>query len=193
MSVKGSTPDISEDCSDKSFQKTVTLQKNYGKTGALKTDDGTFYIGDLDETGVRVGLGHLEIPNGSTYDGSFSKGLPNGIGIMTFPDSSRYEGEFMQGWFHGHGVFSTIDGMKFEGEFRGGRIWGNGLLTYSDGSPSSEGYFQESRFREEGCKENIKRARRIAMLARRCSDEFKGTCDVDFSIKEKGKKKTQDL
>ena len=45
MSVKGSTPDISEDCSDKSFQKTVTLQKNYGKTGALKTDDGTFYIG----------------------------------------------------------------------------------------------------------------------------------------------------
>ena len=52
--------------------------------------------GDLDETGVRVGLGHLEIPNGSTYDGSFSKGLPNGIGIMTFPDSSRYEGEFMQ-------------------------------------------------------------------------------------------------
>ena len=52
--------------------------------------------GDLDEAGVRVGLGHLEIPNGSTFDGSFSKGLPNGIGIMTFPDSSRYEGEFMQ-------------------------------------------------------------------------------------------------
>ena len=45
---------------------------------------------------MRVGLGHPEIPNGSTYDGSFSKGLPNGIGIMTFPDSSRYEGEFMQ-------------------------------------------------------------------------------------------------
>ena len=81
-------------------------------------------------------MGHLEIPNGSTYDGSFNKvtiklhgddlikivfnvqGLPNGIGVMRFPDSSRYEGEFMQGWFHGHGVFSTIDGMKFEGEFR---------------------------------------------------------------------------
>ena len=45
---------------------------------------------------MRVGLGHLEIPNGSTYDGSFSKGLPNGIGVMRFPDSSRYEGEFMQ-------------------------------------------------------------------------------------------------
>ena len=45
MSVKGSTPDISETCSDKSFQKTVTLQKDYGKTGALKTEDGTLYIG----------------------------------------------------------------------------------------------------------------------------------------------------
>ena len=40
----------------------------------------------------------------------------------------------------------TLDGMKYEGEFRGGRLWGYGLLTYSDGSPSSEGYFQESMF-----------------------------------------------
>ena len=60
-------------------------------------------------------------------------------------------------------------------------MWGYGLLTYSDGSPCSEGYFQESKFREEGCKESIKRARRVAMLARRCSDEFKGTCDVNIS------------
>ena len=41
-------------------------------------------------------LGHMEISNGSTYDGTFSKGLPNGVGVMRFPDSSRYEGEFMQ-------------------------------------------------------------------------------------------------
>ena len=69
--------------------------------------------GDVEENGLRTGLGHLEIPNGSTYDGSFQKvkkklplydgnfftllkGLPNGIGVMRFPDSSRYEGEFMQ-------------------------------------------------------------------------------------------------
>ena len=38
----------------------------------------------------------MEIPNGSTYDGTFNKGLPNGVGVMRFPDSSRYEGEFMQ-------------------------------------------------------------------------------------------------
>ena len=30
-------------------------------------------------------------------------------------------------------------------EFRAGRIWGHGLLTFSDGSNSSEGYFQVGR------------------------------------------------
>ena len=38
-------------------------------------------------------MGHLEIPNGSTYDGQFVKGLPNGVGVMRFTDSSRYEGK----------------------------------------------------------------------------------------------------
>ena len=66
----------------------------------------------MDENGVRTGMGHLEVPNGSTFDGSFDKvdfylfflkrlckdlnlikGLPNGIGVMRFPDSSRYEGQ----------------------------------------------------------------------------------------------------
>ena len=35
--------------------------------------DWTQCPGDLDENGVRTGMGHLEIPNGSTYDGSFDK------------------------------------------------------------------------------------------------------------------------
>jgi hypothetical protein len=38
-------------------------------------------------------MGHLEIPNGSTYDGQFMKGLPNGVGVMRFTDCSRYEGK----------------------------------------------------------------------------------------------------
>ena len=61
-------------------------------------------------------------------------------------------------------------------------MWGYGLLTYSDGSPCSEGFFQESKFKEEGCKEAIKRARRVAMLARRCAEEFKATCDFKISL-----------
>ena len=117
-------------------------------------------------------MGHMELSNGSTYDGQFQKGLPNGVGVMRFPDSSRYEGELMQGWFHGHGIYFTVDGMKFEGEFRGGRIWGNGFLSYSDGTPGTEGYFQDSRFSKEGCaKDSVRKARKIAAYARKLYDE----------------------
>ena len=59
----------------------------------------------------KIKLQVFQLPSGATYDGTFSKGLPNGIGVqpikykllrmhqfkvMRFPDSSRYEGEFMQ-------------------------------------------------------------------------------------------------
>ena len=36
--------------------------------------------------------------------------------------------------------------------------------------------------REEGCKEAIKKSRKVAIVARRCSDEFKAKCDIKISI-----------
>ena len=93
----------------------LTLKKPLAKCGMYTYNDGSKYIGDFDETGVKSGKGHMEAPNGATFEGQFHKGLPNGLGVMRFPDSSRYEGEFMQGWFHGHGMFTTLDGTKFEG------------------------------------------------------------------------------
>ena len=75
-----------------SYFKSLTLEKKYGTTGSIEMEQGAVYIGDilryyqstkqnsvndfqgdLDSSGVRVGMGHLEIPNGSTYDGSFNK------------------------------------------------------------------------------------------------------------------------
>ncbi len=72
-----------------SYDHVVTLKKPHGKTGSYTHDDGSIFIGDLDEQGTKCGFGHLEAPSGSTYDGYFQKGLPNGVGIMRFPDSSR--------------------------------------------------------------------------------------------------------
>eukprot|EP00093_Oithona_nana_P015136 15136.XXX_1087108_1086333_1 [CDS] Oithona nana genome sequencing. len=152
---------------DEYCKKVLTLKKSPAKCGMYTFNDGSRYIGDFDNDGVKCGKGHMEAPNGSTYEGQFQKGLPNGLGVMRFPDSSRYEGEFMQGWFHGHGIYTTIDGTKFEGEFRGGRLWGKGLLSYSDGSPGTEGYFQDVRFsRECSAVEDIKKARKVAAMAR---------------------------
>lgn len=93
------------------------MKKPVSKCGMYTYNDGSRYIGDFDENGVKNGKGHMEASNGATFEGQFNKGLPNGLGVMRFPDSSRYEGEFMQGWFHGHGVFTTLDGTKFEGNW----------------------------------------------------------------------------
>ena len=53
------------------------------------------------------------------------------------------------------------------GEFRGGRLWGKGLLSYHDGSPGTEGYFQDVRFsRECSAVDDIKKARKVATMAK---------------------------
>ena len=98
-----------------SSSKVLTIRKTPSKCGSYTFNDGSRYIGDFDENGIKCGKGHLETPNGATFEGQFNKGLPNGLGVMKFPDGSRYEGEFMQGWFHGHGMFTARDGSKFEG------------------------------------------------------------------------------
>ena len=55
----------------------------------------------------------------------------------------------------------------FAGEFRGGRLWGKGLLSYKDGSPGTEGYFQDVRFsRECSASEDVKKAREVAIMAK---------------------------
>ena len=83
--------------------------------GGLVISRSIFLKGDFDSSGVRTGLGHLEVskrkehpmslnhhhyclhkikvqvfqlPSGATYDGTFSKGLPNGIGVQ--PIKYRY-------------------------------------------------------------------------------------------------------
>jgi len=151
---------------DEYHEKVLTMEKCHGKCGSYTHEDGTHYIGDFNEEGIKCGMGHMELCNGAIYDGQFQKGLPNGVGVMKFTDGSKYEGEFMQGWFHGHGAFYTIDKMRFEGEFRGGRIWGNGLITYPDETPGIEGYFQDARFaRERPCKDTVKKAKKIAKHA----------------------------
>ena len=93
MSTKEDETDKSNLDVVKSYYKSLTLQKKYGTTGSIEMENGAVYIGnkhvqhsvadtdlircpgDLDENGVRTGMGHLEIPNGSTYDGSFDKVL----------------------------------------------------------------------------------------------------------------------
>jgi len=43
------------------LQNMMTIQTPHGKCGSYTYDDGSLYIGDFDEHGVKCGLGHLEV------------------------------------------------------------------------------------------------------------------------------------
>lgn len=144
------------------------------KVGGWCYEDRSRYIGEWNQRGLRHGLGHLQLPDGTRYDGNFSNGLYTGLGCLWFSDGSKYEGEFHQGWFHGFGIFWRSDGMKFEGEFRGGRIYGLGLVTFHDfthGFPRNEGYFQDCRLiRRRRCPDVVQKAQKTALMARSKAD-----------------------
>ena len=47
------------------------------------------YVGDWNQKGLKHGMGHLSLPDGTRYDGGFQNGLCSGLGIMNFPDGAR--------------------------------------------------------------------------------------------------------
>ena len=49
------------------------------------------------------------MPNGVTYEGSFSYGNKHGYGVLTKADGSRYEGYFEDDVMHGDGMMYTPD------------------------------------------------------------------------------------
>ena len=72
--------------------------------------------------------------------------------------------------FHSKRFYKKVN---FSGEFRGGRLWGKGLLSYTDGSPGTEGYFQDVRFSKEcSANEDIKKSRKIVTMARKMCDQY---------------------
>ena len=45
--------DVEDESNSKYYQRVVTLRKRHGKCGSYHHDDGSFFIGDFDENGVR--------------------------------------------------------------------------------------------------------------------------------------------
>lgn len=59
------------------------------KNGAFKYDDGTKYVGDWNNRGLKHGAGALLLPDGTRYDGAFQNGLCSGLGVIIFPDGAK--------------------------------------------------------------------------------------------------------
>ena len=61
------------------------------KCGGYRYEDGTKYIGDWNHKGQKHGMGHLQLQDGTRYDGQFHNGLLSGLGVLRFRDGAKYE------------------------------------------------------------------------------------------------------
>ena len=43
------------------FDRVMTLKAKHGKCGSYTHNDGSLFIGDFDENGIKSGMGHLEV------------------------------------------------------------------------------------------------------------------------------------
>ena len=43
------------------FDRVMTLKGKHGKCGSYTHNDGSLFIGDFDENGIKSGMGHLEV------------------------------------------------------------------------------------------------------------------------------------
>ncbi|GHU41901.1 hypothetical protein FACS1894111_04910 [Clostridia bacterium] len=87
------------------------------------------YIGAFDARG-QEGNGTFVFPDGSTYVGTFSRGVAEGTGIYTDASGQKiYEGEFKEGLFDGEGAYFGKDGWVYAGAFKSGLFDGEGAVT----------------------------------------------------------------
>lgn len=58
-------------------------------TGGYKFEDGSAYVGEWNKNGIRQGLGHILLSDGTRYDGSFNNGVFHGLGVLSFADGAK--------------------------------------------------------------------------------------------------------
>jgi len=92
------------------------------------------YVGELDASGSRHGLGGAHFADGSTYYGLWAAGSMQGEGEHRGIDHSVYRGQFDRGRFHGDGVLETVTASRYTGKWNEGTKHGKGKFEYQDGS-----------------------------------------------------------
>ena len=106
-------------------------------------EDGSIYKGEFKD-GNPDGKGVMEWPNAKNgelrkYEGEFTNGTFNGKGRAEFSDGSTYDGSWSKGNKHGYGVITWPydenhpDYMvQFEGNFKNGLRSGKGTAYYGN-------------------------------------------------------------
>jgi hypothetical protein len=80
----------------------------------------------------------VKIGQNRTYVGQWRKekfeDIWTGLGSINFPDGSKYQGFTKNGLFHGKGRLTKQDGSIFQGEWREGKAVGYGVLVTKKGT-----------------------------------------------------------
>jgi hypothetical protein len=91
----------------------------------LRLPDGGTYIGTV-SNGVPDGKGYFKDADGSQYEGEVRMGQRTGVADGMFPKGDRYQGEWKNGKPDGIGRMTYMLGGAYEGEWKNGRRHGKG-------------------------------------------------------------------
>jgi hypothetical protein len=117
-----------------------SIEGEWSDDGATITDSifryatGGEYEGDLDTLLRPHGEGTRTYPDGSSYAGTFARGLRHGQGVGREASGFEYDGSWRADRRHGRGTMRLPDGGVYEGAFAEGVRSGHGLMRYADGS-----------------------------------------------------------
>jgi hypothetical protein len=70
----------------------------------------------------------------------------NGPGVFAYPDGSKYEGNFTKAKFNGSGTFTFANGDQYTGQFKDNFPHGRGVRTRANGQPAEDGEWREGEF-----------------------------------------------
>merc|ERR1712150_280626 len=74
-------------------------------------------------------------PDGSKFEGQFSKGKKHGYGMfMDGTTSAKFIGQFLNDKMDGDCTCSFADGCWYIGRYQGGQMHGHGLMEWPNGS-----------------------------------------------------------
>ena len=92
----------------------------------------------------------LDLPNGDSYEGQASDGIPQGLGTYRWVSGDWYEGDWQQGLRTGSGTYHWSNGDFYDGEFEENMFCGIGEAVYVSKGEKYMGSWQNSLRHGEG-------------------------------------------
>jgi hypothetical protein len=86
---------------------------------------------------VLVAKGKQDDDGTTVQSGCIAGNCEDGRGVYAYPDGSKYEGEFSKGKIHGKGTFFYPNGDKYVGSFHDNVAHGKGIIYHSDGKQTA--------------------------------------------------------